>query len=141
MHQIYSSHNHHIKNPHAFLDALESPCLLIQTDKKQVVTANKKACELFGKNLAQIEGRSGGQVIDCVHAFNVESSCKNINCVNCKLGNAVIKTFTTAQSQEGVQTLLDIKKNSEIKLYFMQLSTEKIGDLVLVIVDNYKKIT
>jgi len=139
MHRIYTSNNHHIKNPHAFLDALESPSLLLRDDKKQVVTANKSACELFGKDLSRIEGRNGGQVINCVHAFNVEGLCKGLNCDNCKIKNAIINTFATAQSHQGVQTILDIKKKNAINHYFIQVSTEKIGDLVLVIVDTYIK--
>jgi hypothetical protein len=140
MHPIYAPHNHHIKNPHAFLDAIEYPSLLIRTDKNKVLTANLKACALIGKDLAQIEGRSGGQAIDCVHAFNVENSCRNMPCINCKLGNAVIKTFATSQSHQGVQTLIETKKNNEIRLCLLQLSTEKIGDLVLVIVDKFLQI-
>ena len=47
-----------------FLNSLESPTLLMQEGPRQVVTANKKACELLGKNLNQIEGYRGGEVFD-----------------------------------------------------------------------------
>ncbi len=140
MPQDYTSYNHHIKNPHAFLDALDSPSLLIQANQKKVLTANQQACKLFGKDLSQIEGRRGGQVIDCLHAHKDDGVCKDTNCQNCKLRDTIEKTFATAQSHDGVQTLLDVKKKNKIQPYFMQVSTEKIGDLVLVIVDKYKKI-
>jgi dienelactone hydrolase len=48
----------------------------MQPDPRQVRTANKKACDLFEKELTQIEGYRGGQVFDCVHAFTVFDSDK-----------------------------------------------------------------
>lgn len=43
------------------LDAIDAPILLMQRDPRQVLTANKKARELFGKGLWQIREHRGGQ--------------------------------------------------------------------------------
>jgi hypothetical protein len=125
------------QDPQSFLHA-ESPALLMQADPRQVVTANAKACDLFGKELSQIEGARGGQVFDCLHSFTEAGCGKDTNCENCKIKNAVVDTFATGEPHEGIQTILDIKKHDAITPYDMQVSTEKIGDFVVLTVQNYK---
>ena len=128
------------EDPITFLNTLEFPALLMQAEPRQVVTANQKTCELFGKNLTQIEGYRGGQVFDCVHAFT-ESGCGlDANCENCKIKNAVVNTFSTGNSHNNVRIILDIKKNNEITPYDMQIATEKIADHVLITINRYTQI-
>lgn len=122
-----------------FLDRFEAPILLMQSDPRQVRTANQKACSLFEKELSQIEGCRGGQVLGCVHSCT-ESGCGlDVNCQDCKIKNAVVETFATGKSFKGVSTSLEIKKNNEINAYVLEISTEKVGDLALVRIDQYKK--
>lgn len=139
MNQASTSCNNRKENSQTVLHACEFPALLMQADPRQVVTANKKACDLFGKNLSQIDGHRGGQVFDCIHSFTEAGCGKDINCENCKIKIAVVETFTTGESQDGVQTILDIKKHNEITPYDMQVSTEKIGDFALVTIQKYKR--
>ncbi|MBA3003782.1 MAG: hypothetical protein FP813_08035 [Desulfurivibrio sp.] len=127
-----------IKNPTAFLNSLGSPALLLQAVPRQVVTANKKACELFAKRLDQIEGYRGGQVFDCVHAFTEAGCGLDPNCENCKIKNAIVDTFATGNSHSHVRTILDIKKQTKITHHEMQVSTEKIGDFALVTIEKYR---
>ncbi len=126
------------ENPKEFLDTLESPTLLMQAEPRQVVTANNKACELFGKTLAQIEGHRGGQVFDCVHAFTEAGCGLDVNCENCKIKNSVVDTFSTGNSHNSVNTILDIKKHGKINPHEMQVSTEKTGDFALITIEKYK---
>ncbi|HIJ79475.1 MAG: hypothetical protein OEY01_11495 [Desulfobulbaceae bacterium] len=139
MDQTYASSQNNIENHKAFLNALDHPTLLMQAQPRQVVTANKKACELFGKGLSQIEGHRGGQVFDCVHAFTEAGCGLDVNCENCKIKNAVVDTFSTGNSHNSIQTLLDIKKNNLISPYEMQVSTEKIGDFAIITIEKYTK--
>jgi len=120
-----------------FLNTLEFPALLMQAEPRQVVTANQKACELFGKNLTQIEGHRGGQVFDCVHAFTEDGCGRDTNCDNCKIKNAVVNTFSTGNSHHNIRIILDIKKNNEITPYDMQIATEKMADHVLITINRY----
>lgn len=124
-----------------FLDNIETPILLMQPDPRQVRTANKKACDLFEKELTQIEGYRGGQVFDCVHAFTETGCGKDINCEDCKIKNSVVETFTNGKSFNGVSAVLDIKKNDSIMPYELQVSTEKVGDFALIRIDQYEKKT
>ena len=57
-----------------YVNSLESPTLLMQGELRQVVTANKKACELLNKNLEEIDGHSGGEVFDCINSFTEKGS-------------------------------------------------------------------
>jgi len=124
----------------SFLDNIEAPILLMQPDPRQVRTANKKACELFEKDLSQIEGRRGGQVFDCIHAFTEAGCGKDVNCEDCKIKNAVVDTFVSEKSFDGISTVLDIKRNNSITPYNLQVSTEKVGDLALIRIDEYEEI-
>jgi hypothetical protein len=111
----------------------------MQPEPRQVYTANKKALELFGKDLSQTEGHRGGEVFDCVHAFTEAGCGKDINCDNCKIKTAIVETFTKGRSFEGVSTPLEIKKNGEINTYLLEVSTERVGDLALVKIEQYKQ--
>ena len=126
-----------IENQRFFLNTIELPALLLQSEPRQVVTANNKACELFGKDLSQIEGYKGGQVFNCIHSFTEAGCGKDINCEDCKIKNAVVDTFTTGEEQNFVETKLDIKKIEEIIPYDIQVSTKKIGDFVVVAINKY----
>lgn len=64
-----------LKNPSSeLLEAIDAPILLMQGNPRQVVSANKRALELFGKALREVENHRGGQVFDCVHSFT-EAGC------------------------------------------------------------------
>lgn len=133
---IFTRHDDSIVS---FLDNIEAPVLLMQPDPRQVRTANKQACELFEKDLSQIEGRRGGQVFDCIHAFTELGCGKDVNCDDCRIKNSVVETFTNSKSFEGVSIILDIKKNNSIKPYNLQVSTEKVRDLALMRIDKYEE--
>jgi len=122
-----------------FLDRFEAPVLLMQSNPRQIRTANRKACELLKKDLSQIEGRSGGQVLDCVHAFAGAGCGMDLRCKNCATKNAVVETLETGKSFKGVSTLLEVSKNDETLAYNLEISTERVGMLALVRIDRYDK--
>ena len=92
---------------------------------------------MFGKELHEVADHRGGQVFDCIHSFTEAGCGKDANCENCKIKNAIVDTFATAHSHNGVSTELPIRKATGIKTCALQVSTEKIGDLALVRVDRY----
>ncbi len=121
-----------------FLNSIDAPVLLMQSDPRQVRTANNKACELFDKDLTQIRDHRGGQVFDCVHAFTELGCGKDDNCEDCKIKKSVVETFANIKSFESVSTVLEIKKNNSLEPYNLQVSTEKVGGLVLIRIDKYE---
>jgi len=126
-------------SPQAILNSRKLPTLLMQAEPRQVVTANKSACELFGKGLSEIEGYRGGQVFDCIHSFTEAGCGLDENCEDCKIKNAVVETFAFGKPHTNVQTVLDIKKQEETVPYAMVVSTEAVGEFVLITVVKYEE--
>lgn len=119
------------------IDAIDAPVLLMQGNPRQVVTANRRALALFAKPLHEVEGRRGGQVFDCVHAFTEAGCGKDVNCESCPIKAAIVDTFDTATPHDGVASTLSLRKSGETKNGALQVSTRKSGDLVLVRIDRY----
>lgn len=120
-----------------WIEEIDAPVLLLQGNPRQVVTANKRALELFEKELHEVEGYRGGQVFDCVHAFTEDGCGKDVNCEGCKIRDAIIDTFTTARPHNRVSTSLQIKKVGGTMTHVLQVSTEKVGDLALVRIERF----
>ena len=123
----------------SYINTLDYPVLLMQAEPRQVVTANPKACELFDKELTQIEAHRGGQVFDCIHSFTEAGCGLDSNCENCKIKKAVVDTFVTGGVQKNIQTVLDIIKRNEVTPYNLQISTQRKGSFVLLTIDKYEK--
>jgi len=119
------------------LESIDAPVLLMQGNPRQVVTANKQAVALFGKKLPEIENHRGGQVFDCVHSFTEAGCGKDVNCEGCKIKDAIVDTFITANPHHGISAELSIKKANGTKTYVVRVSTEKLGDFALVRVERY----
>jgi len=124
-------------DPIAILNSRPMPTLLMQPDPRLVVTANKSALELFNKSLAEIEGKRGGQVFDCIHSFTEKGCGLDENCEDCKIKGAVLDTFATGTPHDNVRTVLDIKKEDQTIPYAMIVQTESVGDFVLITVVKY----
>lgn len=122
-----------------WIEAIDAPLLLMQGNPRQVITANRKALELFDKELHEVEGRRGGQVFDCIYAFTEDGCGKDSNCEGCKIRDGIIDTFTTGKPHSGVSTSLQIKKAAGTMTYVLQVSTEKVGDLALVRIERFDK--
>jgi hypothetical protein len=121
------------------LDAIDAPVLLMQETPRQVSAANKRALDLFDKDLVNIEGHRGGQVFDCIHSFTEAGCGKDTNCESCKIKTAIVETFTTGNAFDAVSTHLKIKKGDDTIIYAIQVSTEKVDNLALVRIDKYEK--
>lgn len=125
--------------PQRIVKSRQFPTLLMQAEPRQVVTANERACELFNKGLIEIEGYRGGQVFDCSHSFTEAGCGKDENCEDCKIKNAVVDTFASGKSHTNIQTILDINKQNKIIPYAMLVSTEKVGEFVLITVNKFER--
>ncbi len=121
-----------------FLEAIEAPVLLMQGNPRQVVTANQRALELFGKRLNEVEGRRGGQVFDCEHSFSAAGCGMDEHCEACTIKGAIVATFTTGTPHEAVAATLPVRKAGVAGYRALQVSTEKTGDLALVRIERYE---
>jgi transcriptional regulator of aromatic amino acid metabolism len=119
------------------VDAIDAPLLVMQGEPRQVFTANKKALELFSKELDQVEDHRGGQVFNCIHAFSKAGCGKDINCQPCRIKNAIVETLTTDRQCNDISAVLDIKRDAGTNPYVLQISTKKIGSMALVRIHKY----
>ena len=111
----------------------------MQGNPRQVVTANRQALTLFGKELEAVAGHRGGQVFDCVHSFTEAGCGKDQNCEGCSIKDAIVDTFTTGSPHQGVAATLQLKKDGATESRVVQVSTEKIGELALVRIERYDR--
>ncbi|MFC1889223.1 PAS domain-containing protein [Thermodesulfobacteriota bacterium] len=122
---------------HEFLDTLGVPVLVIEPGPR-VRTANSQACSLLGKSLSEIQGYKGGEVIECVHARTPDGCGQDIHCKSCTIRNTVLETFETGKSFERILAYPDIHVDEEVKNACLELSTEKVGGMVLLRIDDLR---
>lgn len=120
------------------VESRDEPVLLMQSNPRQVVTANRKALALFGKQLHEVEGRRGGEVFDCIHAFSAAGCGTDDHCKPCKIRLAIVDTFNTGNPHQGVSAGLEVRKADGNHAYALEVSTEKAGDLELVTIGRYE---
>lgn len=127
-------------NCREWLEAVDAPLLLMQSNPRQVVSANKKALALFEKELHDVAGQRGGQVFDCFYAFTEAGCGKDSHCEGCKIRDGIIDTFATGKPHRGVATSLQIKKSAGTVTYELQVSAEKVGELALVKIERFARV-
>jgi PAS domain-containing protein len=89
-----------------YLDELEIP-IVITDDNVVLKAANRAACELLGKEAAQMKGRLGGLVFECEHALEPEGCGRTIHCSGCVIRNAVTDSYLTGAPHLRLPATLD----------------------------------
>jgi hypothetical protein len=125
------------ENTQRFINSLASPIIIMQGDPHLAVTANGKASQLLGKDLSQILGQRSGQVFDCIHSFSDLGCGRDLNCGDCNLVSAVAEALSQKKSSTKVFSLLDVLRQGRSSAYNLEVSTEPIGDLALMRIDQY----
>lgn len=120
-----------------FLDSLEAPVLLIEPGPR-VRTANRLACDLIGKSIREVQRHKGGEVIECVYSKTPDGCGSDVHCQSCTIRNTVLKTFETGISFDKVKAYPDIYIDEEIKSVCLEISTEKVGEMVLLRIDDLR---
>ncbi len=121
------------------LESIDDPVLLIQGNPRRVVSANRKALELFGKAIDQVKDHRGGQVFDCVHSFTEAGCGKDVNCEPCAIHKAIVDTLETGNAHHGVSSELQVRKGQTTETFALQISTQRLGEQALVRVRRYQR--
>ena len=108
----------------------------MQSNPRQVITANDRALALFGRQLGEAEGRRGGEVFGCVHSLTEAGCGKDINCDDCWIKAAIVGGFSGAATS-AVSTLT-IRRNGDIP-YTLAVSTEQAGNNALVRINRFEE--
>jgi PAS domain-containing protein len=117
------------------LDALPAAVMAVDVDGN-VVDGNARLMELVGKSSAQITGR-GGDVISCIYAALPGGCGRTTHCVGCTIRRAVNDTRASGEPRTGVPAFAYVRKpDGEVVKLDMMISTERVGALVLLRVDD-----
>jgi hypothetical protein len=118
-----------------YLDHLEGPVLVVDGNGA-IKTANKVAQDLLQKDLRGIEGYLGGLVFECVHATEPEGCGQTIHCSGCTIRRTVMETLRTGRNYFRVPAYADCNIKGDVSRIHYLISTEKLGDVVLLRVDE-----
>lgn len=118
-----------------FLDGLGVPVLVVD-ESRMVKTANGHARKILGKELSEIEGYKGGDVIECVNAALPEGCGNTVHCKACAIRQTVMETYTTGKGQSHVPAYPDVQTSSGPRRVRYQISTEKVQNVVLLRLDD-----
>jgi PAS domain-containing protein len=116
-----------------FLDSLGPPVLLIGPEVR-MRDANRAACGALGKELPEISGRCGGEVMNCVHAREPGGCGGTAHCESCVIRKTVLATFATGKACSGVSAFPDLEADGIARGMRMRFSTEKVGSCVMLMV-------
>jgi len=120
---------------HVFLDQLKIPIFLVDKDGL-MLTANQNARALVGKNLSQISGKAGGDVMECAYAHLEEGCGNSIHCKSCTIRNLVMDTFQTGKSSYRVPAYPDINTTVGVQKMRFEVSTELVSGAVFLRIDD-----
>lgn len=118
-----------------YLNTLEVPVLAVDSDVS-VKMLNDKACALLQKDSAAVLERKGGDVFECAYAQLPGGCGKTVHCSACAIRIAVADTYMTGEPRVRVPAYLCQGKPDAEQEISMYLSTEKIGELVLLRIDR-----
>ena len=114
-----------------FLDRFKTPVLIVD-EHGRAVAANKMAETMTGKSQSEIFGLLGGEVMECAYARLPEGCGRTVHCVACTIRNTVMAAMEKGKPQMHVP----VKLRQEGREIAMVISTEKIGSLVRIVIEN-----
>ena len=123
------------KTTKEILDIINEPVLVV--DSVGVVkTANDKGLELLGKDLDAIEEHLGGEVLECTYARLPEGCGRTEHCKTCAIRNVLMDTLLNDRSYSKVPAYQKIKTPSGDRIMRFFISTEKVGEHILLRIDD-----
>jgi PAS domain-containing protein len=118
-----------------FIDSLEEPVLVVDSEDR-IEIANRRARTLLGKELGDIKGTKRGEVFECAYARLPEGCGKTRHCSGCAVRRTVAYTFESGKSSLRVPATLRCERPKGGKDTRFLISTEKVGGVVLLRIDN-----
>jgi len=120
-----------------YLEEIGIP-VLVMDDDIRVLGFNESARALLGSRVEGCLGRYGGDVLECAYA-RLPGGCGNTeHCKACAIRQTVTATYTTGDSRENVPAYQDIVTPAGIREVRFLISTEKVGNFVLLRIDEVR---
>jgi hypothetical protein len=119
----------------SYLDKFEKPVFLINSEGR-ILSANNAAYEALNKKPSRVNDHLGGDAFECDYA-KLPGGCGNtIHCKTCTVRLTVTDTMLTGKSHTDILAYGDFHfVTGRMNLKFI-ISTEKIGDKVLLRIDK-----
>ena len=115
---------------------LEGPVLVVDGAAGLVVAANDEAAASLGKTVEQMSGQLGGNVMECVHAGEPGGCGATVHCSGCTIRMLVGNTAASGEGQDQVPAYQFTVTPAGIRKRHYLVSTEKLGELVLLRIDS-----
>ena len=114
-----------------FLNLLPFPILVVD-DNLRLVAVNKKASLQLGKMAVKAKGLHFGEAIECPYARLPGGCGQTVHCRSCTVRLTAHDTYVTGQGHYNIPAYQDICFSSEVKNIRFLISTEKVGQFVLL---------
>jgi hypothetical protein len=119
----------------SYLDSLPVPIFVVDDDVV-VQAANKLGYAMLNKQPDQVLKRLGGIVFECAYARLPEGCGRTVHCTGCAIRRSVAHTYETGESLYDVPALLHCGRESEENAVILRLSTEMLGNVVVLHIDR-----
>ena len=118
-----------------FLDSLPFPVFVIN-DEQMLVGANCHARAMAATEFDEESPALGGVVFQCVHAMKPGGCGRTVHCKTCTIRNSVVETAMTGMAKRHVEAFMDLGDVTGATHVRFVVTTEKIGDAVLLTVED-----
>ncbi len=119
------------------LDKLDIAVITVDGDATAIY-ANQAAGRLVGKKVDLIKGQLIGDVFECVYARRPGGCGRTIHCSGCAIRQTVQATYQDGKARRGVEAEQLVRNGDEVSLARIRLSAEKVGDVVLLVIDELR---
>ncbi len=114
-----------------FINEFGFPVVLVNSNV-ELIDANQEALRFVGKDLDQIKGQLGGEVLECIYAAEPGGCGNTVCCKACTIRNSVNSTHHTGKPLVDVDAYQDIMTKDGLRRVHLKISTVKSADSVLL---------
>jgi len=119
-----------------FLETLEGPVIAVDGDGV-VLDANSQAQKVLNKDLATVRGKRSGEIIECEYSRSPGGCGSTEHCqTGCVIRRAFTHTLSTGEGVNRETAFQSIFSSSGVRETRFVISTEKLGDVVMLRIDE-----
>jgi hypothetical protein len=122
------------------LDLISEPVLMVDSGGV-VKAANESGLNMLGKDLGTVADQLGGNVLECAFASLPEGCGRTVHCKTCAIRNILMDTLAHGHGYVRVPAFQKIRTPTGERIIRYYISTEKIGDRILLRIDDAAKKT
>jgi hypothetical protein len=121
-----------------FIETIKEPVVVVNADV-EVNAVNSEARKILGTKFPAMSNKLLGDVFECAYARFPEGCGRTLHCSGCAIRKTVEDTFNTGDPHWNIPATLKYEETLEPEMIEMNISTEKIKDVVFLRIDRAKK--